>query len=291
MKMQKMSVNKIEEKQKIKQIDEKPINEKPIDEKPINEKTKITKKQKIKQEQAKTKKFEENVKEENVKRKNQKILIGGILLLLLFVLWTVAISLIDIQEIGPKGSAVGSAAFNGFVHNLTGVHMALYTVTDWLGLVPLCFILGFAFMGLWQLIKRKSLFKVDSSILVLGGFYIIVMAAYLFFEYYVVNYRPVLINGYLEASYPSSTTMLVMCVMPTAVMQLKGRIENEKFRKVVTYILVLFTAFMVIGRLVSGVHWITDIIGGAIFSIALVMIYYSVVNLTLSSNKENTRNL
>ena len=139
--------------------------------------------------------------------------------------------------------------------------------------------LGFALLGLIQLIKRKSLFKVDSSILVLGAFYIVVMAAYLFFEFYVVNYRPVLINGFLEASYPSSTTLLVMRVMPTAVMQLNSRIRNTKMKRAFAFALIAFTAFMVIGRLISGVHWITDIIGGAILSAGLVMIYYSVTTL------------
>ncbi len=196
-------------------------------------------------------------------------------MVVLFILWTVAISLIDVQPIGPQNSSVGFATLNGFIHSLTGVHMAIYTVTDWLGLIPLCFILGFALLGLIQLIKRKSLFKVDSSILVLGAFYIVVMAAYLFFEFYVVNYRPVLINGFLEASYPSSTTLLVMCVMPTAVMQLNSRIRNTKMKRAFAFALIAFTAFMVIGRLISGVHWITDIIGGAILSAGLVMIYYT----------------
>lgn len=142
------------------------------------------------------------------KEKSQKVLLSGIAMVVLFILWTVAISLIDVQPIGPQNSSVGFATLNGFIHSLTGVHMAIYTVTDWLGLIPLCFILGFALLGLIQLIKRKSLFKVDYSILVLGAFYIVVMAAYLFFEFYVVNYRPVLINGFLEASYPSSTRQI-----------------------------------------------------------------------------------
>lgn len=213
------------------------------------------------------------------KEKSQKVLLSGIAMVVLFILWTVAISLIDVQPIGPQNSSVGFATLNGFIHSLTGVHMAIYTVTDWLGLIPLCFILGFALLGLIQLIKRKSLFKVDSSILVLGAFYIVVMAAYLFFEFYVVNYRPVLINGFLEASYPSSTTLLVMCVMPTAVMQLNSRIRNTKMKRAFAFALIAFTAFMVIGRLISGVHWITDIIGGAILSAGLVMIYYSVTTL------------
>ena len=193
-----------------------------------------------------------------------------------FVLWTAAVRLIDVQPIGPQGSSVGFATWNRFVHNLTGVHMPLYTLTDWLGLVPFVFVLGFAVLGLVQLIKRKNILKVDRSILALGGFYVAVMAAYVFFEIFVINYRPVLIEGTLEASYPSSTTMLVLCVMPTAVMQLRSRIKNRPFRHVVSVALIAFTAFMVIGRLISGVHWFTDIIGGALLSAGLVSLYGAV---------------
>lgn len=153
--------------------------------------------------------------------------------------------------------------------------MLIYTITDWLGLVPIFVVLGFATLGLIQLIKRRSLFKVDRDILILGGFYIITMAAYVFFEMFTVNYRPVLINGLLEASYPSSTTLLVMCVMPTAIMQLNYRIKNSIAVKLIDAGIILFTAFMVIGRLVSGVHWFTDIVGGLLLSATLVMAYLS----------------
>lgn len=195
-------------------------------------------------------------------------------MLIAFVLWTVAVSFVDVRAIGPRSSEVGFATVNGFVHSLTGVNMTLYNITDWLGLVPIAFVFGFALFGLIQWIGRKSLCKVDYSIFVLGGFYIVVMAVYLLFETVVINYRPVLIDGYLETSYPSSTTMLVLCVMPTALMQLKSRIKNNVFRKMVTVTIFGFTAFMVIGRLISGVHWISDIIGGGLLSSGLVTMYY-----------------
>lgn len=190
-----------------------------------------------------------------------------------FVLWTVLVSLVDIRPIGPSGSKVGFAALNGFVHGLTGVNLLLYTITDWLGLVPIAVAFGFAVLGLAQWIKRKSLLKVDRSLLAIGGFYIAVIAAYIFFEVVVINYRPTLIDGYLEVSYPSSTTMLVLCVMPTAMLQLRTRIKNRVFRRCVLIAIAAFTAFMVIGRLLSGVHWLTDIIAGALLSTGLVMLY------------------
>ena len=193
-----------------------------------------------------------------------------------FVLWTVLVSYVDVRAIGQNASSVGFATLNGYVHNLTGVNMLLYTITDWLGLVPIGVAFGFAVLGLVQWVGRKSLFKVDRSILALGGFYIIVLAMYIFFEIVVINYRPVLIDGYLEASYPSSTTMLVMCVMPTTMMQLHARIKSDVFRRCVLISIAAFTAFMVIGRLASGVHWLTDIIGGALVSAGLVITYASV---------------
>ena len=218
-----------------------------------------------------------------MEKKNKKALVWGASLLIAFVLWTVFVCFVDVQAIGPKDSSVGFATLNGYVHSLTGVNMSWYVITDWLGLVPIGVAFGFAVLGLVQWIKRKSLFKVDRSILALGGFYIVVMAVYVLFEMVVINYRPTLIDGYLEASYPSSTTMLVMCVMPTAMMQLRARINNDAFRRGVIIAIAVFIAVMVIGRLVSGVHWITDIIGGALFSAAIVLLYCAISNIATNN--------
>ena len=211
-----------------------------------------------------------------MKRTGKKRIFVGAGFLAAFVLWTVLVSLVDIRAIGPNGSSVGFATLNGYVHERIGVNIPLYMITDWLGFVPIGVAFGFAILGLVQWIKRKSLLKVDRSLLALGGFYVVVLAAYLFFEIVVINYRPVLLGGYLEASYPSSTTMLVMCVMPAAMIQLHARIENDVFRRCVMISIAVFIVFMVIGRLVSGVHWLSDIIGGALISAGLVIIYASV---------------
>lgn len=212
-------------------------------------------------------------------KNNQKTLYTAISMLVGFVLWTIAIHFIDVKTIGPQNSSVGIATLNQFVHNLTGVNMSLYTITDWLGLVPLGFAMGFALLGFIQWIKRKRIQKVDYSVLVLGGFYVLVITMYIFFELFVINYRPILINGILEASYPSSTTMLVMCIMPTAIMQFNNRIKNVTLKKLISVSIIVFILFMVIGRILSGVHWITDIIGGAMLSCGLVMLYYFVSKL------------
>lgn len=211
-----------------------------------------------------------------MKRESKKSFYAGAGMLAGFVLWTAAVCSVDVQAIGPQGSNVGFAGINGFFHSLTGVHWFLYTLTDWLSLIPLAVVAGFGLLGLTQWIRRKQIRKVDRSILVLGGFYLAVMVAYLFFEVFAVNYRPVLIDGILEASYPSSTTMLMLCVMPTAIMELRGRMKYSVLKRWVTFLMAAFTVFMVIGRLISGVHWLTDIVGGALLSGGLVGLYHGV---------------
>ena len=206
-------------------------------------------------------------------KKDKKFLFVGLLFIFSFILWTTLISIIDKKAIGPNSTSVGLANVNGAFHKFTGVNMSLYTITDWLSIVPMIFIIGFGIVGLLQCIKKKSVLKVDGSILVLGVFYLVVLALYFFFEKFVINWRPILINGNLEASYPSSTTLLVMCVMPTAVMQFKTRIKRRNLYLCVAVTLGVFTGFMVIARLISGVHWLTDIIGGILLSVGLVFLY------------------
>lgn len=186
---------------------------------------------------------------------------------------------VDVRAIGPEGTKVGFAALNGWFHQTTGVHWTLCTVTDWLGLVPILVCAVFGVIGLIQWIKRKRLLKVDADILLLGVYYILVILGYLLFEMIPINYRPVLVAGYLEASYPSSTTLLVLSVMPTLAFQAKRRVKNKNARSALILFSVLFSAFMVIGRTVAGVHWLTDIIGAALLSAGLFRLYQAGVSL------------
>lgn len=194
-------------------------------------------------------------------------------LILLFALWTTIITLVNVEPIGPLESYVGLAVLNQYFHNCIGVNMVLYVITDWLGLVPLAVVLGFAVAGLVQWIKRKHLFKVDRDILALGVFYVVVFAYYMLFEELRINYRPILIAGILEASYPSSTTMLTLCVMPVTALQVQKRVTSRGVRIILIAMIVLFSLFMLFGRVISGVHWITDIIGGCLLSAGLVLLY------------------
>jgi len=212
-----------------------------------------------------------------MKTKERKIFTLGVALIIAFVLWTLLIQKIDVKPLGVNGTNIGFATINTCFHAVTGVNMILYAITDWLGLVPVFVCMFFGGLGLLQLIKRKSLLKVDSDIILLGIYYVIVISGYLIFEMIPINYRPILIDGFMEASYPSSTTLLVLSVMPTLVFQANRRLKNTNFKKTIIIIAEIFTIFMVVGRLTSGVHWLTDIIGSVLLSTGLFCMYKSIV--------------
>jgi len=222
-----------------------------------------------------------------MKQHDKRGILSGAALILAFILWTVLIQTVDGQPVGVNGTNVGFAAVNTWFHRLTGVHMSIYSVTDWLGLVPIAVCIGFGLLGLTQWIRRKSIAKVDRDILLLGGNYILVILGYLLFEMIPINYRPILIDGAMEASYPSSTTLLVLSVMPTLLFQVNRRAKSQTIRRITAAFVLLFSAFMVIGRLVAGVHWLTDIVGAVLLSAGLYSLYRVAV-LALSWKKEHS---
>jgi len=219
-----------------------------------------------------------------MKKNEKKLIISGLIVTGLFVFWTFMIQTIDVCPVGQNGTNVGFATLNTWFHKLTGVHMLVYTITDWLGLVPVFICMLFGGLGAIQLVKRRSFFKVDRDIVLLGIYYILVIFGYLIFEMIPINYRPILINGFMEASYPSSTTLLVMSVMPTLGFQVHKRINNRKVIIVIDVFVILFSAFMVTGRTVAGVHWLTDIIGSVVLSIGIYLIYHGSALLVSEKN-------
>jgi undecaprenyl-diphosphatase len=199
------------------------------------------------------------------------------ILMLLAVAFTVLVKLVDVKPIGVNESSIGVASINQVVFKTVGVNMIWYHITDWLGLVPIFIAMIYAFIGFIQLIKRKNIFKVDKEMIILGLFYSVVISLYVFFEKFIVNYRPILMNGFLEASYPSSHTLMTICLCGSSIIVNRKFYNNKitKFLNVLSLVVVLIT---VIGRLLSGVHWFTDIIGGIFIGGALLMTLYSVLD-------------
>ena len=214
-----------------------------------------------------------------MKEKGKRFLGIGSVLIVGFVIWTLLIQKVDVQPFGVNGTNIGFSKINCWFHQLTGVHLEIYTITDWLGLVPIFICMIFGGIGCIQLVKRRSLFKVDYDIILLGIYYVLIVFGYLIFEMIPINYRPIFIEGFMESSYPSSTTLLVLGVMPTLIEQINRRSKNEMVKKIIKALVICFSAFMVVGRLVSGVNWLTDIVGSIMLSGGMFCIYKAVVML------------
>ena len=203
---------------------------------------------------------------------NKKLLKTTIILFVIAVVYTLLVKFVGVDSVGPNNSEIGFAWFNTWFHNLFGTSNLWYKITKYLGLVPFLICAYYGFIGIKQLIKKKKISKVDKRLIYLGAFYILMLVVYVFFEKVIINYRPVILDGELEASYPSSHTMLAICICMSSLLISKYYVK-DKYRKIFDNITFVLMILLVVGRIISGVHWITDIIGGILISLFLVSLY------------------
>lgn len=205
-------------------------------------------------------------------KKTKKYLILSLILLAIAICYTALVKMIDVQAIGPENSEVGFATINGAFHNKFGFSEMFYKVSKYAGYIPFLLVAFTGLMGLKELIEKKSLSKVDSTIYGLCGFYVLFAIVYVAFEKIAINFRPVILEEGLEASFPSTHTMLAICICGSSMMASKYLIKKENLRKIFNICLEILMAVIVIARTLSGVHWITDIIGGIIISSYLLVL-------------------
>jgi len=203
--------------------------------------------------------------------KKKNICIGcifGILFLILIVL----IKTVDVTPSGAAGTDIGLSTINNWFHNLTGVSMTLYTITDILGLTAIATVGIFGVAGLVEWIRRKELLKVDREILAMGVLFLLLFLIYIFFQFVVVNYRPILLpdKPEPEPSFPSSHTIMGWTVMGSIVMVIDKYVKSAKLCKVIRIAAFIIMVLILIGRLLCGVHWLTDILGAILMSIMLL---------------------
>ena len=193
-----------------------------------------------------------------------------------FLILTLAVLFVDVQKIGPEGSKIGLAFVNKAVNELFGESAFWYGITEIFGYLAMATAIVFAILGFYQLVTRKSLKKIDFDLYALAGLYVLTLAAYVLFEIAVINYRPVLVDGVLEASYPSSHTMLTVCFLSGAVHQIRKRVKFNVLRGILEAVCVALITLTVAGRLLSGVHWFTDIVAGVLLGFAIVFLYVAI---------------
>lgn len=194
---------------------------------------------------------------------------------LLFAAEIVLLKRYDVAAIGAGGTDVGFSTINMKVHELTGVHTEWYEITNYIGYLAIAVCLVFALVGLVQLIKRRSLIAVDREILALGGMFVLDILAYVLFEKFIVNYRPVYMDGSFEpeASFPSSHTLLGLTVMIATAMIIGKYVKSKGLASLIRVVCVVIALVCVAGRLYSGVHWLTDIVGGVLLSVTFLLLF------------------
>lgn len=220
----------------------------------------------------------------------KKLVYTNLILFVIVIVYTLLVKNVDTAAIGPNGSVVGFSTINGIVHNALGFNLTWYNITKYLGIVPFLIVAFYGLIGLNQLIKKKSIVKIDKKILLLGCFYVLMAITYVLFEKVIINYRPVLLDGELEASYPSSHTMLAVCICLSSLLISKKYIKNKKMLKCFDIGTIILMAVLVVGRILSGVHWFTDIIGGILISLFLVSIFLTFITSTIKLKKELKEN-
>ena len=208
-----------------------------------------------------------------------KWIISGIFLAL-FLLWIVLLKTVDVRPVGPAGTSIGFATVNKAFQDAFTFNKLLYTVTKLLGVLTIAVAGAFAIFGVVQWIQRRKLLRVDLEIRNLAVLYVVFALLYVFFEKVIINYRPMIMPNETnpEASFPSTHTMLVCVVMGSTILLLRRYIHNKGLRLALQIVSALIIVVMVIGRLLCGVHWLTDIIGGVLISAALVSAYAAMID-------------
>ncbi|MBO5572630.1 MAG: phosphatase PAP2 family protein [Clostridium sp.] len=202
----------------------------------------------------------------------------AVTLAVVFVLLTVALLIVDVQPIGPMESHVGFAALNGFISRTFPESQFWNTVAKVLGILLLLIAAFFAGLGAKQLYERRSIRRVDYDLLALGAVYGADLILYVLFEKLVINYRPVLEDGELAASYPSSHTLLAVTIGLTAIVEVQLRVRDMQKQQLLRILLAVLMIATICAKLLAGVHWFTDIIASIILGTSISLAYLDVVD-------------
>ncbi len=198
-----------------------------------------------------------------------------LVMLVVTILFSVLTFVVDRKPIGYDGTSVGFSSINGLFAGSFGYNPVMDTLSDIAMYLSFLVVAAFAFFGVMQLIRGKSLSRVDKVIIGLGILYVIVAVLYVAFDKIPINYRPILQPGEteLETSFPSTHTLVICTVLGSGIVAAKRLFKNEMTVRVLKIAFIAIMAIGVCARLFAGVHWLTDIVAGLLFSVTLVSLY------------------
>ena len=211
---------------------------------------------------------------------NLKVILGFVFLFLFIIL--ILLLNVDKDYITPTGK-VGLSSFNDMVdYKYNKGWQILADVFLYLGIALVAIL---AIYGLYELIKRKSLFKVDKYIIVIGAFFIISIILWLLFDKVVtINYRPILVDGEKESSFPSTHTFVCVFIYMSAYTVVKKLLNNKIYNEIVLSLAIVIVIFTAVSRILSGMHYLTDVMGGVFLGLSLYFICDGII--TIIDKKE-----
>ncbi len=215
-------------------------------------------------------------------KKQIALLAAASLCLLLFLGLILAVLFVDVAPIGPEGSSIGLSTINGAVHDMLVYNETIYKVTEILGYATIAVAFIYTtvqgtrystkciqdkkyrrFLRIWD---RGEYMKL--LVFVAAG------VLYVLFEFVIINYRPIILPGEeLEASFPSSHTLLAVAFIGPAIHDAIVKEKSKTAKWVLAASFAVLMVAVVVGRFISGVHWLTDILGGLLIGSTLVLTY------------------
>ena len=203
-----------------------------------------------------------------------KYLIVGIVFIFLFLLLMILLNF-NKANLGETNTPVGLSSINKlFVTNYVDIYNSMSQVGLYLSFI---IIAGFAITGFYQLIKRKSLFKVDLDIILFGVGVIVLIITWLLFDKVIAyNYRPIYVNKNLEGSFPSTHVLFTTFVLVSAFGISLNREKNNFYNLAILVIAILVITLTSLCRVLSGMHWATDVLGGLLLGLGYFFILYGI---------------
>ena len=196
------------------------------------------------------------------------------------VIMVIALKFESGVPIGDLGSINLRALNNGFRglfgYEQGGYFRSLYLITEGLGVVSILACLFWTGMGIKDLIKYRDINDVDKSIFATWLLYVLALIVWRVTLKISVSYAPVSVHpkSALVVSFPCGNTFLIIISMCSSIYLIGYFLEEKK--KLVLALRVACIAILALGiilRTISGVNWLTDILGAIGFAVPAVVLY------------------
>lgn len=197
-----------------------------------------------------------------MRRKSLDIIIS--ILWLILLIFTILVSFVDVKIFNVTNTKIGLYSLNKIflVNSINSNYINI--ISNGIFLICLLVIILMLLLITFEYFKTKKINKNNLNFFI--HFLIMVLIWIIFDKILIINYRPILINGNIEGSYPSTHVMVSTFVLLFLSDQLKKIFKNDKIFYIISIGLIIIQS---ISRILLTMHWFTDIIGGLLIGCLL----------------------